>query len=177
MQSLPSICDKCNYSVLLRLPTGKTADCTWKWRGVTKPLLHVPLHSFHPKQMHVKMNKITCTDQSSHEKEFLDLVWQGVAWQGIECLWRLMTLFTGKELYTCSRLFKANHSQQSSSTNRKGLFQKIVTPEPTCFSSFYNQQDLILFPDCSHPTCALLSSPRWQIWSGWGLGTELLPLH
>lgn len=91
--------------------------------------------------------------------------------------WQLMTLFRGTELHTYSRLFKANHSQQNSSTNSKALFQRIVTPEATCFSSFCNQQDLMLFPNCSHPTCALLNRPRWQMWSGWGLGTELLPLH
>lgn len=35
----------------------------------------------------------------------------------------------------------------------------------------------MLFPASSHPTRALLNSPRGQMWPAWGLGTELLPLH
>lgn len=84
MQSLPSICDKRSDSVLLRLQTGETADCTRKWRAVTEPSPFTPSPPFLSPRTDARIdNKTTRTDQSSHEKEFLELVWQGVARQGI----------------------------------------------------------------------------------------------
>lgn len=71
------------------------------------------------------------------------LDWQWGAWNGIKgiAFYWLMVLFRETELFTYSHLLQKKITeqntakQQKSSYNKKGLYQRIITPEPTWLPS------------------------------------------